>query len=76
MLCSAGFDVLAGDPLGGQRLEPEDLYAVTAELRALAERRCGGRLAVILEGGYSLERLGQGVVAVLRELAGLPPEGA
>ena len=62
---------MAGDPLGGQRLEPADLYAMTVELSQLAQRFCGGRLAVCLEGGYEVQRLGQGVVAVLRALAGI-----
>ncbi|NIP60766.1 MAG: histone deacetylase [Gemmatimonadetes bacterium] len=71
VLVSSGFDVLAGDPLGGQRLEPEDLHAMTRELLEWGEEAWGGRLAVLLEGGYVPERLGEGAVAVIRALAGL-----
>lgn len=68
---SAGFDVLAGDPLGGQEIEPEDLHRFTREVMALAQKTAGGRLVVVLEGGYVPDRLGAGVVSVLRALAGL-----
>jgi acetoin utilization deacetylase AcuC-like enzyme len=72
---SSGFDVLAGDPLGGQSLEPEDLFQFTAHLMEWARESCQGRLAVVLEGGYLPERLGEGSVAVLRALAGLAEPG-
>ncbi len=73
---SSGFDVLKGDPLGGQELEPEDLHGFTREVMSLAEETAGGRLVVLLEGGYVAERVGAGTVAVLRALAGLEvPEG-
>jgi len=69
ILISAGFDVMAGDPLGDMLLEPEDLHALT---RGLLERG-GDRAPVVaaLEGGYDPTRTGLGVVAVLRALAGL-----
>jgi acetoin utilization deacetylase AcuC-like enzyme len=72
VLVSAGFDCLARDPLGGLELEPDDLHAVTLQLLEVAERAAGGRLAIALEGGYVPDRLGAGVVAVLRALTGLP----
>ncbi len=74
LLISSGFDVLAGDPLGGQLLEPEDLHHFTVELRRWAEEAFDGRMVVLLEGGYVPERVGEGVVAVLRGLAGLEAE--
>ncbi|NNF12014.1 MAG: histone deacetylase [Gemmatimonadetes bacterium] len=75
VLVSAGFDCLAGDPLGGFVLEPSDLYGMTREIVELSERECGGRCVHFLEGGYDPKRLGQGTVAVIRALAGLdPPE--
>ena len=68
---SSGFDVLKDDPLGGQAVEPEDLFGFTREVMALAEENAGGRLVVLLEGGYVPERVGAGTVSVLRALAGL-----
>ena len=71
VLVSAGFDVLAGDPLGGHRLEPEDLHAITRTIVEVGARACGGRVVALLEGGYDPARLGHGAVAVLRALADL-----
>ncbi len=69
VLVSAGFDVMAGDPLGGQLLEPPDLAALTRSLMERADHWCSGRLVALLEGGYVPERIGQGTVAVLETLA-------
>jgi acetoin utilization deacetylase AcuC-like enzyme len=73
VIVSSGFDVLAGDPLGGQELEPEDLHGFTREVLAKADGGAEGRVAVVLEGGYVPERIGAGTVAVLRALVGLDP---
>ena len=72
---SAGFDCLAGDPLGGLLLEPADLHAMTRLVIERTRPSAGGRVVAVLEGGYVPARLGAGVVCVLRALAGLPPEG-
>jgi len=72
VLVSAGFDVMAGDPLGGMLLEPEDLHAMTRYLLEEAADGCDGRVLALLEGGYDPKRLGEGAVAVIRALAGLP----
>jgi acetoin utilization deacetylase AcuC-like enzyme len=72
VLVSAGFDVMAGDPLGGMLLEPQDLHAMTRHLIDEAASFCDGRILALLEGGYDPKRLGDGTVAVIRALAGLP----
>jgi acetoin utilization deacetylase AcuC-like enzyme len=69
ILISCGFDVLSGDPLGEQGVEPEDLYAFTREVMGIES--AGGKVVTVLEGGYVPERVGEGSVAVLRALAGL-----
>ena len=66
VLVSAGFDCLAGDPLGGFTLEPEDLAGWTVALRELAHP---APLVSVLEGGYRLDRLAAGARAHLRALA-------
>ena len=68
VLLSAGFDSLAGDPLGGFTLELEHVDAMTRTLVARAASWCGGRLVGVLEGGYAPDRVGAGVVATLRAL--------
>jgi acetoin utilization deacetylase AcuC-like enzyme len=75
ILVSSGFDVLAGDPLGGQLLEPEDMHTLTTGLMDRAEEVCGGRVVVLLEGGYDVRRTGEGTVQVLRALTGLSSTG-
>jgi acetoin utilization deacetylase AcuC-like enzyme len=74
VLISSGFDAMAGDPLGNLLLEPEDMHRMTKHLIEGVGASCEGRIVALLEGGYVPERLGHGTVAVIRALAGLPPE--
>ncbi len=76
VLVSGGFDCLAGDPLGGLLLEPEDLHAITREVVERTRSSAEGRVAVVLEGGYLPQRVGRGAVDVIRALAGLLPASA
>ena len=68
VMISAGFDSLAGDPLGGFTLELDDVTRMTRELVSRAEQWCGGRLVSALEGGYAPQRLGEAAVTHLRAL--------
>jgi acetoin utilization deacetylase AcuC-like enzyme len=69
ILISAGFDSLAGDPLGGFTLEVEDFEALTHSLVARANSWCDGRIVSALEGGYAPDRLAQASVRHLAALA-------
>ncbi len=71
VLVSAGYDLLAGDPLGGLCLEPPDMHLMT-RLVMDAAGPASGRVAVVLEGGYVPLRLAEGVVQTVRALARLP----
>jgi len=78
ILVSAGFDIAAGDPLGGMALTPGGFGLLTESLMAMAGQTAAGRLAVVLEGGYDLPALRDGVGEVLRALAksdNLPSSG-
>src|SRR2546427_510533 len=66
LLVSAGFDSLAGDPLGGFTLEADDVAAWTTALR---ERVAPAPVVGVLEGGYRLDLLAAGVRAHVRALA-------
>ncbi|MGH7538177.1 MAG: histone deacetylase family protein [Gemmatimonadales bacterium] len=66
LLVSAGFDSLAGDPLGGFTLLPEDVATWTAALRT---RVPGRPVIAVLEGGYRLDLLAAGVTALVTALA-------
>jgi acetoin utilization deacetylase AcuC-like enzyme len=68
ILISAGFDSVAGDPLGGFTLEADDFASLTRSLVARADSWCGGRIVSALEGGYAPDRLAQ---AALRHLGAL-----
>jgi acetoin utilization deacetylase AcuC-like enzyme len=68
VLVSAGFDSLAGDPLGGFTLELEHVEALTRAVVTRAEQWCRGRLVSALEGGYDPVRLGDACVTHLRAL--------
>jgi acetoin utilization deacetylase AcuC-like enzyme len=66
VLVSAGFDALAGDPLAGFTLEPEDYSAWTEALGALE-----APVVAVLEGGYVPHRLAAAAGVVVRALAAL-----
>jgi acetoin utilization deacetylase AcuC-like enzyme len=68
VIISAGFDSLAGDPLGGFTLELEHVERLTRGLVERAEAWCGGRVVSALEGGYAPERVGEASVTHLRAL--------
>jgi acetoin utilization deacetylase AcuC-like enzyme len=70
VLISAGFDSLAGDPLGGFTLEMQDVDRLTTEMVTRATNWCQGRLVSVLEGGYVPERLGEACVTMMQGLRG------
>lgn len=68
VMISAGFDCLAGDPLGEFTLEIEHITQLTHWLIDRAQSWCGGRVIAALEGGYIPERVGAASVAVMRAM--------
>ncbi len=65
VLVSAGFDAMAGDPLGGFTLEPEHYADLTTRLR---DRLPAMPIVGLLEGGYVPARLADGVLAHIAAL--------
>lgn len=63
ILISAGFDAMAGDPLGGFTLEPEDYAGWVRRWRGL-----GAPIGSVLEGGYAPERVAAAAVAHLEAM--------
>jgi acetoin utilization deacetylase AcuC-like enzyme len=73
ILVSAGYDAHWDDPLGPLSLSINGYAALTQRLVALAAEQCGGKIVLVLEGGYSLPALAGGVLASLRVLLGRDP---
>ncbi len=64
MIVSAGFDAHWCDPLGQLKLSLEGYNHLTRELLAMARELCGGKIVFVLEGGYDMTSLGNGVLNV------------
>jgi acetoin utilization deacetylase AcuC-like enzyme len=77
IIVSAGFDIYQGDPLGTMAVSASGFGYLARILKELAEEVCQGKILFSLEGGYNLNGLRDGVMAVLAELSGndaLAPE--
>ena len=77
ILVSAGYDAHAADPLGGMGLEASSFGRFASALAALAREVEASPLALVLEGGYNLGALTEGVAATIRgveEPQDAPPE--
>jgi acetoin utilization deacetylase AcuC-like enzyme len=76
VVVSLGFDAHALDPLAHMALSSAGFGVVVAQLAALADDLCGGRLLVVLEGGYHLDAVEASSRAVVEALVapsvGLP----
>ena len=70
VLVSAGFDCDGRDPLGGLEVSPAGIAMMARACRSLAEETAGGRLVAVLEGGYDLSAIDEGVATVLDVLQG------
>jgi len=68
ILVSCGFDAHALDPLASMQLTGRGYAELARITRALADDFCGGRLALLLEGGYGEVGLRDGTAAVLDAL--------
>uniref|UniRef100_A0A8C9QZC9 Protein deacetylase HDAC6 n=1 Tax=Scleropages formosus TaxID=113540 RepID=A0A8C9QZC9_SCLFO len=69
VLVSAGFDAARGDPLGGYKVTPEGYAHMTRLLMSLA----GGRVMLILEGGYNLTSISDSMSMCTSMLLGDTP---
>ena len=70
VLVSAGFDPHRADPLGGMNVTERGFAAMCSAVKVLAQEVCGGKLVLLLEGGYDLDGLAQSVHACVEVLAG------
>jgi acetoin utilization deacetylase AcuC-like enzyme len=70
IVVASGLDANAVDPLARQLLHSDSFRDMTARIVALADELCGGRLAVIHEGGYAEAYVPFCGLAILEALAG------
>ena len=71
ILVSCGFDLYQHDPSSRMKATPEGYGVLTRLLMEIAGEVCQGRLAFIMEGGYSLTGIRECGRMVMRELCGL-----
>ena len=66
IIWACGFDAVEGDSLAGTKLSPRGYFRIASHLR----KACGGTvpLAVVLEGGYSPERIAESARNVVEAL--------
>jgi acetoin utilization deacetylase AcuC-like enzyme len=70
LLVSAGFDAHWRDPLAQLNVSLDGFAKTMRGLCELSDEFCGGRMVVIMEGGYDLSALSHGVLNTLRQLQG------
>ncbi|MFX1242375.1 MAG: histone deacetylase [Promethearchaeota archaeon] len=68
IIVAAGFDMYFADPIGNCLLSSKAYYNFTEKLLSIAEEICNGKLAFILEGGYSLIGLPICIYTVIQSL--------
>lgn len=72
LLVSAGYDAHWRDPLASLQLSCAGYHMLGARLAEIARRHCQGRIVFVLEGGYDLAGLSNGVANTVRGAIGLP----
>lgn len=72
ILVSCGFDLYHRDRLGCMAVTPEGYRMIAFLLTHIAEKTCEGRIAFVMEGGYSLNGIRECGLAVMQTLCGLP----
>jgi len=66
LVVSAGYDFAAGDPVGDLGVDISVSSALGACFRQIADEFCEGRAVFVLEGGYDLGLLCEGVEQTIR----------
>lgn len=77
ILVSCGFDLYRHDRLAGLNGTPTGYAVLTRLLCRIADTVCGGRIAFVMEGGYSAKGIracGQSVIRELCDLSVFAPE--
>ena len=70
ILVSVGHDAHWSDPLAGMRLTLRGYAHLASEMARMAQALCGGKIVFVMEGGYDLEALANGMANVAHILLG------
>ena len=70
LLGSVGCDAHHSDPLSGLAFTTQGYGQYVQGFKDIAEKYCGGKMVLILEGGYRVKALSQSIVNILKVLAG------
>ncbi|HEY5349188.1 MAG TPA: histone deacetylase [Candidatus Lustribacter sp.] len=84
LIVSAGYDFVAGDPVGDLRVDPSAARELGRLVREIADSTCAGRALFVLEGGYdptvlakcvadTIEGYDDGSAVEPAEAASIPP---
>ncbi len=65
-LVSAGFDYVAGDPVGDLGVGVEAATPLAQCIARTANEYCGGRVAYVLEGGYVIDAIVESIERIAR----------
>ncbi len=76
IVVSAGFDYVAGDPVGDLGVGVEAAEPLAAAIAAAAAQYCAGRVAYVLEGGYDLDALTASIAGIARGAVKRPTAGS
>lgn len=68
ILVSAGFDAHERDPLGGMNLTKAGYRFMNEELVRVAKECCDGKIVFVLEGGYDMQGIKDGVESLIATL--------
>jgi acetoin utilization deacetylase AcuC-like enzyme len=67
LVVSAGFDYVAGDPVGDLGVGIEAASGLAAAIGRSAAQYCGGRVVYVLEGGYDIDALTGSIASIAQE---------
>jgi acetoin utilization deacetylase AcuC-like enzyme len=76
LVVSAGFDYVAGDPVGDLGVGVEAATGLAATIARVAAEHCAGRAIYVLEGGYGIDDLTRSIALVARESDAGPRAGS
>jgi acetoin utilization deacetylase AcuC-like enzyme len=65
IVASAGYDFVAGDPVGDLGIDPAAAGSLGRIIREIADEHCEGRALFVLEGGYDPQVLAECVAATI-----------